>query len=158
MNRQEYNKLIGDRGEQLVFNYLELCGRNPQYSTDPFDSVKDIICQGNTVEVKTEQPYVRKNCLSFAFNQLNKCKGCDELYFVSLPPLMDLHYKNGGKIFRVIPSLFEHFEYTTSYGKRMFGVPFDQPAVFEVITLSKETNTWFIKRARSNYNNGKKAA
>ena len=158
MNEKEYNDMIGKRGEQIIFKYLEICGRNPEFSSNKFDPEKDIICDGKKIEVKTGQPYVVKNCLSSGFNQLNKCKSCDELYFISTPPLMNLNYKHGGKIFRVIPSLFEYFEYTTSRGTHMFGVPIEQPGVFEIAVLSKKTNDWFIKHARSDYNNWKKVA
>lgn len=157
MNKKQYNDLIGKKGESIIFNLLECCRRKPEYSRNPFDAEKDIICQGHLkVEIKTEQPYVMKNCLSFSINQLNKCKSCDELYFVSIPPLIDINYKYGGKIYRIIPSLFEYFEYATSTGKKMFGVPFEQPTVIEIAVLSEKVKQWFIDNAQSNYYNGKK--
>ena len=69
---------------------------------------------------------------------------------VSVPPLMDVKYKYGGKIFEV-QSKFSYFEYTTKFGMEMFGIKIEQAAVTELYTLSNSENIELLKYATSAY-------
>lgn len=150
MSRNEYNKLIGDAGEDLVVSLLKAANRPVVKSDNLYDSEKDMFCEDKKIEVKTEQPYIKKNAFTFHKNQLKKCTNVDELYIVSVPPRMNLKYKHGGKIFRVIPSMFEYFEYSLN-NKPMIGIPIEQPSVIEVARMSAEMIEWFNKRSVSKY-------
>jgi hypothetical protein len=104
-----------------------------------------------TAEVKTEQPYIKKNCLSFRLTQLRKCREVDVLFFVTIPPKLNENYKHGGKIFKVQPKKFTYFEYETKQHIKMYGIPFEQDAVQEVYTLTADERRELIKYSESAY-------
>jgi len=149
--------ILGRTGEKIVANYLRSLGRMVVESIDHFDNQKDFLVDGAKVEVKTEQPYVMKNCFSFRENQLRKCQFVDMLYIVSVPPLIDVNYKWGGMIFEVDNnnSSFQFFSYVTKSKLNMIGIPIDQPAINPVYNLSLEEKQMLIKYATSAY--GKKS-
>ena len=142
---------LGLMGEKLVRNLMIEHGYTITDSLDPFDSRKDFIRDNKTCEVKTEQPYVLKNCFSFKKNQLAKCRNVDELYIVSVPPVGRPTYAHGGKIFFVHPKKFEHITYRTKAGNEMIGIPIMQPSVKCIYTMSEEEKELFIKYTESDY-------
>ena len=103
-------EILGKTGEKIVSNYFQRQRMIVEHSIDNFDREKDLIVEGKNVEVKTMQPYVYKNAFSFKKNQLKKCKSVDRFVIVSVPPLINVKYKYGGKIFEVT-SNFSYFEY-----------------------------------------------
>jgi hypothetical protein len=151
MDRNQAIDILGRTGEKIIANMLIELGLNVQESIDHFDREKDFLVDGKKVEVKTEQPYVLKNCFSFRENQLRKCRSVDVLYFVSIPPLYQPDYKWGGWIFRAEPQNFSFSTYTTKFGTRMVSVPIDQPALIPVKKMREEEIQQLLKYASSAY-------
>ncbi len=148
MKKQEN---LGIMGEKLVRNLMMRAGRLVEDSLNLFDSQKDFVVDGLTCEVKTEQPYVLKNCFSFRKNQLTKCRTVDQLYIVSVPPLARPTYEHGGKVFSVEPKLFEQISYRTKSGLEMIGIPINQKSVQCVYTMTSEEKSQFMRYAESEY-------
>jgi len=102
--------------------------------------------------VKTEQPFVKKNAFTFRENQLKKCRNVDELYFISIPPLINLNYKWGGWIFKANPKTFIETEtYTTKFGIRMIVIPIKQDSLIPIKKLSQDEIDELLKYTDSNY-------
>ncbi len=151
IDHEERISILGRTGEKIFSNFMRSQGKNLVESIDNFDSEKDYIVDGKTVEVKTEQPFVSMNSFSFRPNQLMKCRRVDELYFVTVPPLMDPKYRHGGKIFYADPKKFRHREYTTRAGRKMILIPIEQEAVKEVYSMTKVEINELLKYAKSDY-------
>lgn len=142
---------LGLMGEKLVRNLMISSGYTVMDSLNPFDHTKDFTRNNKTCEVKTEQPYVLKNCFSFRKNQLTKCRNVDELYIVSVPPVGRPTYQHGGKVFFVHPKKFEQISYKTKAGLEMIGIPIIQENVTCVYTMTPEERMQFMKFTESNY-------
>mgnify|MGYP003704042901 FL=1 len=148
---------LGLAGEKIIINYLSEQRRIVKQSIDKFDSQKDITVDGNlTVEVKTQQPYVKMNALTFRPNQLRKCRNVNELYFVTAKAQISPSYKWNNCIFKVDPKNFVTKSYTTSYGVDMVAIPIEQEAVQFVKKLSEEEGRELAKYTQSNYKFGKR--
>lgn len=144
-------EILGNMGEKLVRNILSMAGRQIQDSLDHYDSSKDFLCDGKKVEVKTQQPFVYKNCFSFRKNQLRKCKSVSELYIVSVPPVGKPDYEHGGKVYVVDTSDFDFFEYKTKAGIDMFGIPIKQDSVFCVYDMTEDERNLFTRYTETQY-------
>jgi len=152
MKNDERISILGRIGEKIVINHLNNLGRHVQESLDHYDSEKDLLVDGKKVEVKTEQPFVLKNAFTFRENQIRKCRSVDELYFVSIPPVISPKYKWGGWLFKADPKKFEESErYTTKYGNKMVVIPIDQDAITPIRKLTTEEVKELTKYAQSAY-------
>ena len=151
MTRARKIELMGKTGEKIVANFLQEKGHKVKYSIDNFDTKKDFLMDDKTVEVKTLQPYVLANSLSFRKKQLKKCKEVDVLYFVNVPALFKREYKYNGKIFEVDTKHFSYKEYTTKSGIEMIALPIEQPAVKIVGECSDEEQRELLRYADSDY-------
>lgn len=151
MNRQQAIEFLGKTGEKIIANMLNAEGLRVEYALNNYDREKDFIVDGKKVEVKTEQPYVKKNAISIRDTQVRKCKSVDVLYFVTVPPLFDKSYKWGGWIFRVEPQAFKYSPYVTSFGVSMVAIPIEQEAVIPIRQLNKEEIDELMRYAQSAY-------
>jgi hypothetical protein len=151
MTRSQKIELMGKTGEKIVANLLQEKGHKVKYSINNFDSEKDFLVDGKTVEVKTEQPYVLADSLSFRKKQLKKCKEVDVLYFVTVPALFRKDYKYNGKIFEVDTKSFSYKEYKTKSGIEMIALPIEQPAIKIVGECSDEEKRELLRYADSDY-------
>lgn len=151
MNRQQAIEFLGKTGEKIVANLLNAEGLRVEYALNNYDKEKDFIVEGKKVEVKTEQPYVKKNAITIRDTQVRKCKSVDVLYFVTVPPLFNRGYKWGGWIFRVDPQKFEYSPYVTSFGVSMVAIPIEQEAVIPIRELNKEEIDELMRYAQSAY-------
>lgn len=151
MNRNESIKILGSIGEKIVSNYFSQKGCKIVESINPFDSEKDMIIDGKKVEVKTQQPFVKLNSLTFKKNQLKKCSTVDKLYVVTVPPLLRTSYKWGGWILEVDPKRFKYTNYTTYAGVHMICIKIDQEAVIPISKLSEQEITELMKYTQSDY-------
>lgn len=148
---------IGNIGERIAMDYVKSLGYKVIKSSDPYDSVKDFYYDKDNkvvhAEVKTQQPYVLREQFTFAPNQLKKCSEVDELYIVTIPPLMRPSYEHSRRIFRLRPTtnpfLFER--YTTKLGKDMIGIPIYQENIECVGSVSDEDTKKLFELARSDY-------
>ena len=86
MTKEELMNELGLAGEKIVINMLSEEGRKVKSSINKYDSEKDLLIDGTLkAEVKTQVPFIMQNAFTFKSNQLRKCRGVDELYFVSVP-------------------------------------------------------------------------
>jgi hypothetical protein len=152
MTREEKINELGLMGEKIVTNMLNKLhpGLVIEHSINKFDSEKDMLVDGKKVEVKTETPYVFKNCFSFRPNQLKKCRNVDVLYIVSVPHVKFKHFSDGW-VYRLIPEDFKTFSYKTSFGVEMIGIPIRQEAVIPVYQMSQEEVNELKKYSTTEY-------
>lgn len=152
LTREEKMCELGLIGEKIITNMLNRL--NPgliiEHSIDKFDNQKDMLVDGKKVEVKTESPYVFKNCFSFRSNQLRKCRNVDVLFIVSVPHIKFKHFSDGC-VYRLVPSEFKTVEYTTKFGVKMIGIPILQEAVMPVYKMSDEEISELMKYSNTEY-------
>lgn len=77
-------KEIGDIGERLVQSSLQRYHKNVVLSENKFDSVKDMMADGETVEVKTLVRIKIYNAFCIGSSQIDKCMKVDRLFFVHI--------------------------------------------------------------------------
>lgn len=72
---------LGDLGENIVVQRL-----GGVRSSNKYDAEKDLILNGESVEVKTQGRYNKANCFvvdeTFTNNQIHKCSTVDRLLFI----------------------------------------------------------------------------
>lgn len=77
--------LLGIMGERIVASILRKRGHLVEESLNVFDDEKDMLVDGKRVEVKTQVPYMIEDSFAVLPYQLKKLKGCDLVYFISVP-------------------------------------------------------------------------
>lgn len=150
ITKNQKNDMLGRIGEKIVANFLTSQGKFVQESVDPFDSVKDLIVDGKTVEVKTQAPFVIENAISFRENQLKKCRNVDEFY-VLVAPLHDRHFKYEGCILKIDPKTFKTRMRKTKDGRSMLLISIIQDAVSIVKKITDEEMNLLRKYTTSEY-------
>lgn len=152
MTRNEKMNEMGLLGEKIVINMLNKLhpGLVIEHSINKFDSEKDMLVDGKKVEVKTESPYVFKDCFSFRPNQLRKCSTVDVLYIVSVPHVKFKHHSDGW-IYQIEPDKFKSYEYQTKFGVHMIGIPIRQAAVVPIHKMSDEEIKELMKYSNTDY-------
>lgn len=151
-SKLDYKEILGRTGEKIVSNMLREAGHDVRESINFFDHEKDLTIDGDIrIEVKTEQPYVKRNMITFRTTQLKKCRNVDVLFIVSVPPLVEKSYKWGGWIFKVDPKNFKCEKYTTSFGIDMVGIPIEQEAVHPVRKLTNQELSYLEPYLESKY-------
>ena len=76
---------MGTAGEKLVCSFYRDLGCKVEESLSTYDRVKDLIVDGETCEVKTQQPFHIENAFTIKKNQLTKCRNVAKLIFVEVP-------------------------------------------------------------------------
>jgi len=152
LSREEKMNELGLMGEKVVTNMLNRMypGLVIEHSINKFDSEKDMLVDGKKVEVKTESPYVFKNCFSFRPNQLKKCRNVDVLYIVSVPHVKFKHFSDGW-VYRLDAKNFQTFSYVTKFGIEMIGIPIKQESVIPVYKMSSEEVQELMKYSNTEY-------
>jgi hypothetical protein len=84
MNKQYAEGLIG---EKIVANFLIASGFKIRFLIDPYETAGDLLIlwsdgKDQTVEVKTQVPYISKRAFSFNANQVEKLQRVDCLWLV----------------------------------------------------------------------------
>jgi hypothetical protein len=151
MNRNLAIEFLGKTGEKIVANHFVKQGCIVEHSLNNFDSQKDFVIDGKLVEVKTEQPYVKKNSITIRQNQLRKCRSVDLLIFVTVPPLFNTRYKWGGYMLNVDPKNFICENYVTKFGTKMTSISMEQESVSVIRKLTDEEMAELMKYAQSAY-------
>ena len=123
-------QMVGDLGE-IVF---QACFGGIM-SDDQFDSTKDLVLDGKTVEIKTQCRY--KNIDAFTVNKahstnLRKCLTVDRLIFVE--------YDSTNEITFFECTDREYFTVKTASGKMMACFPIDKMVVLKKLKNSKLAN------------------
>jgi hypothetical protein len=130
LDSEEKKLRLGKMGEICVGNWASMNGSVVTHAIDPYDSKKDLIIDGATVEVKTQTPYILENGFTIRANQINKCRNVDVLYFVSLPsPHARFINPDQGWVYVVDPKTFKYREIITRAGNKMLIIDIKQDAV-----------------------------
>ena len=109
----DYRKqVLGFLGERVVAKI-----HNTQHvalSPDQYDREKDMVINGQTVEVKTQKPWLLQDCFTVRPAQIPKCRGVDRLVFVDM---------DSSEIVETIPQSFKVFYKKTKSGLEMALIP-----------------------------------
>lgn len=87
MNRQQRVEMLGAVGEGIVRRFFQSQGAQVVMSEDKFDSEKDMVVDGKTVEVKTLLPVYKFRSFCLPVQQSRKCESVDRLIFIEVPDL-----------------------------------------------------------------------
>lgn len=151
MKPEEKALRLGHIGENIVVNWYSSQGYRIKISLDPYDSVKDLMVGDMQVEVKTQQPYVNMNALTFRPNQLPKCSNPNTLLnFVTATAEYNPSYQWNNCLFEVDFN-FKTVKYITKSGRQMIAVPIEQEAVRFIKKLEDEEIRVLAKYTHSNY-------
>ena len=85
MNKEQMMVELGSIGEDLVADLYRRQGSEVALSENKYDSVKDMLVDGQTCEVKTQMPYFLKKMFTIKVNQYFKCMNADKLIWVEAP-------------------------------------------------------------------------
>jgi len=150
MNHKEKMGELGLLGEKIIMNYLSAKGYIVHQSIDKYDSEKDILVNGQKVEVKTQVPFIIENSFTILPTQLTKCRNVSFLYFISVPA-NTMADKWAGWIFEVNPKTFVTKTRKTKDGRNMILIPRNQEAVKPVEKLDENTIKHLITYTVSEY-------
>lgn len=150
MNRHVNMEILGRMGEKYVSNVLIKEGVQIEHSLNHFDSKKDLIGDGKTIEVKTQVPFIIENAFSIKSNQLYKCRNVDVLYFITLPAPRH-KFIHEGWLFRVDPKSFITKERKTKDGRVMILISINQPAVVPIHEVDRSVLSEMVKYTVSEY-------
>lgn len=142
--------MLGRAGETIILNHFVKKGKNVEVSVNQFDSQKDMLVEGKSIEVKTQVPFITKNSFSFKKNQLKKCVSADEVYFISVPT--NKKHFSEGKVYSIRGSDIEYKEFKTRDGREMILIPIEQKNMREVFEVSSEEKELLVKYSSSNWN------
>jgi hypothetical protein len=87
MDSAKRKELLGAVGEGIVRRFFENQGLQVTMSEDKYDSEKDMIVDGKTVEVKTLLPIYKFNAFCLPVQQSKKCESVDRLIFIEVPDM-----------------------------------------------------------------------
>jgi hypothetical protein len=110
--------LLGILGEKIVAKYLRDKGHEVNESLYMFDSSKDMIVDGNYVEVKTQVPFLIHDAFGISINQMNKIQNSHKVYWVSVPP-SKIHDNLSGYVFEMDPKVAKSFLYRLKTGREV---------------------------------------
>jgi hypothetical protein len=85
MNNELKMNMMGAAGEKLVSSFFRGLGHTVEESLSTYDNVKDMTIDGETCEVKTQQPFHIENAFTMKENQLTKCRNAAKLIFIEVP-------------------------------------------------------------------------
>tara|TARA_Y100000296_G_scaffold84761_1_gene118774 strand:+ start:72 stop:527 length:456 start_codon:yes stop_codon:yes gene_type:complete len=117
-------ELLGDLGEKIIANRAVKKKYKVEMAADPYDSKKDLTINGQSTEVKTQVPWVTRNCFTINSEQTNQWKKCQEvvkngiLIFVSVPCAR----RNTSFIYQIKKGFDSHLHKTTD-GREMYCIP-----------------------------------
>ena len=73
MNKEQMMVELGSIGEEVVADLYRRQGCEVSLSENKYDSVKDMLIDGQTCEVKTQMPYFLKKMFTIKVDQYFKC-------------------------------------------------------------------------------------
>jgi hypothetical protein len=85
MTPSQRKEMLGAVGEGLVRRFFESQGLKVTMSEDKYDSEKDMVVDGKTVEVKTMLPIYKFKAFCLPVQQSRKCESVDRLIFIEVP-------------------------------------------------------------------------
>ena len=148
MSRDADIKIVGDLGEKIVKTSLEALGLQVMMSESQYDRVKDMVVEGETVEVKTLTLIKKYQAFCMEPSQWKKLDNVDRLFFVEIP-----NYGNPVIVYEAVEK--NHFTESFNGGIKRF-YPKDRMRKFCVIrdndverTLRNHTDSNFIIRGEN---------
>jgi hypothetical protein len=118
----DYKKvLLGMLGEKIVAKHFRDNGHQVDESLNVFDSDKDMIIDGNNVEVKTNAPLIYFDSFSIPKGQYNKIMNSHRVYWVSVP-LQTKDDQFSGCIFEMDPKIAKLHTITFNSGQTTIGL------------------------------------
>ncbi len=152
LTREQKIEILGKIGEKYVGNYLAK-NRKVEFSLDNFDSEKDLLADGKTVEVKVGTPFITEGAIAFKKSQLTKCRSVDEFYFVTIPaPKYD--YRWSGWLFRIENNFkckVRNITRSNGWIDEMVLVPIEQDAVIPMFKVEDSVISEMMKYTTSKY-------
>jgi hypothetical protein len=141
---------MGRAGETIVMNYHMKNGDQVIVSVDQYDSKKDMLVEGKSVEVKTQVPFVMKDAFTFRESQLEKCLNVDYVYFVSVPASNRPHHSYG-KVYRIESKDLQYQTITTKDSRTMIMIPISQPGMEELFVMSEDEQNILSRYSMSSW-------
>ena len=135
--------VLGQIGEKIVSNYYSRAGNIVEHSIHPFDRHKDLLVDGEKVEVKTQTRYVTKDCFTLKLNQIKKCM--NGYHIVECPTTAS----NESALYKVDKG----FRYSTGHmnnGDVRYEIPRKQPAVKKLTDIEGKEKM-LLKQYSTNY-------
>lgn len=118
----DYKKvLLGMLGEKIVAKHFRDSGHHVEESLDVFDSTKDMIIDGNNVEVKTNAPLIYYDSFSFPKSQYKKIMNSYRVYWVSVP-LQTQEDQFAGCVFEMDPKVAKLHLISFKSGQKTIGI------------------------------------
>lgn len=118
----DYKKvLLGMLGEKIVAKHFRDNGSTVEESLNIFDSEKDMVVDGNNIEVKTNAPLIYYDSFSFPKSQYNKIINSHRVYWVSVP-LQTQEDQFAGCVFEMDPKVAKLHTITFNSGKTTIGL------------------------------------
>ena len=114
-----------------------------EHSIDPFDRHKDLLVDGEKVEVKTQTRYVTKDCFTLKLNQIKKCM--NGYHIVECPTTAS----NESALYKVDKG----FRYNTGHmnnGDVRYEIPRKQPAVKKLTDIEGKEKM-LLRKYSTNY-------
>jgi hypothetical protein len=121
--------MLGMVGERIVAYFLRKQGHDIEESLDPFDSEKDMLMDGQRIEVKTQVPFLVEDSFGLHPGQLKKLRGNHRAYFVSVPPSKNVD-PNAGCIYELDTTVeFKCHRRVVANGREVLCIPRNQSAM-----------------------------
>ena len=135
MNKEQMMVELGSIGEELVADLYRRRGHQVSLSENKYDSVKDMLIDGQTCEVKTQMPFFYKRMFTIKVNQYFKCMNSDMLIWVETP---SKHNDYRIDIYESPARGKRFFRKYKAQGRDMYGMSFDDTKLLDCIEGSVE--------------------
>ena len=135
MNKEQMMVELGSIGEEVVADLYRRQGCEVSLSENKYDSVKDMLIDGQTCEVKTQMPFFYKRMFTIKVNQYFKCMNSDMLIWVETP---SKHNDYRIDIYESPARGKRFFRKYKAQGRDMYGMSFDDTKLLDCIEGSVE--------------------
>ena len=142
--------LLGMLGEKIVAKHFRDSGHQVEESLNVFDSDKDMIIDGNNVEVKTNAPLIYYDSFSFPKSQYNKIMNSYRVYWVSVP-LQTQDDQFAGCIFEMDPKVAKLHTIKFNSGATVIGLRRQQEGMRVIHKIEDPTLLKQLKELSSSY-------
>lgn len=139
---------LGLIGERIVAKLLRDQGHIVDESLDPFDVEKDMIMDGNPIEVKTQVPLLTEDSFAIGVSQIPKIRRSHRVFFVSVPPTKAADPMAGSIYVLDSTGEFKAHRKTVGQGREMLCIPRTQPAM-QIIARVEDKNLLSIMQSLS---------
>lgn len=137
-------------GEKIVAKYLRDQGKLVEESLDVFDSEKDMIVDGNNVEVKTQAPLFYYDSFGVNLNQVKKLENSYRVYWLSVP-LSTKDDQYSGCLFEMDPKVAKMELIKFKGGRQVAGYRRNGPGMKIVYKIEEESLLNQLKELSSSY-------